>query len=212
MTSHENTLLKSFVLFILLLLLGIAITVYTQSKTLAPAKAASVSTHPAVLVPPKPVAAKVQETTVDSAKADQKLVLRSVPRQNGTTTYSFLITNFDGGSPRTLLTKTLGPRATMSLPWNSWDPTDTYIFVGEKEGSVQNYYVLRADGSSFASGDKLIDVGSIWRSRNLGLTIREATGWASGTLLIIYTSKDDGSKGPPYWFEIPSTATIQLAG
>ena len=211
MSTREVVLAKGFILFTLLLLLGIVITVYTQSRTLTPAKAAPIRANSFSPAPTTSTGTKTVETEVNSAKADQKLKLWATPGKDGTTTYAFTITDLNG-KPRSLLTKTLGPGAIMSLPWNAWDPTDTYVFVDEKDGSVQNYYVLRADGSSFASGDKLIDVGSIWRSRNLGLTIREATGWASGTLLIIYTSKDDGSKGPPYWFEIPSTATIQLAG
>ena len=212
MTGRDISLAKGFFLFILLLLLGIAVTVYTQSKTVPPAQAGNIQPAPTALIPPTPVAAKAQVSEVDSSKADQKLVLKTTSGLDGTTTYAFTITDINGNNARPMITKTLGPGATMSLPWNAWDPTDTYIFVAETQGGAPDYFVLKANGEAFAGGDKFIDVGAVWASRKLGLTIRDATGWASGTLLILYTSKDDGSHGPAYWFEIPSTATIQLAG
>ena len=70
---------------------------------------------------------------------------------------------------------------------------------------------MKADGTPFPDGNPFIDVGAVWANKNIGYTIRTATGWASGTLLIIYTSNADGSRGPAFWFEIPDTAIIQLA-
>lgn len=100
----------------------------------------------------------------------------------------------------------------MALPSNSWDPTDTYIFLEEHNSGAVDFFVLKASGEPFADGNKYIDVGAVWANKKMEYTIRTATGWASGTLLIIYTSKDDGSRGPAFWFEIPSTAILQLAG
>lgn len=212
MSTKDSALVKGFFFFVLLLLLGIAITVYTQTRTLTPAKAASVAVNPTALVPPTPVAARPQKTEIDSAKADQKLVLVATPGQNGTTAYTFSITDFNGNNPRPLLTRTLGPGATMSLPWNAWDPTDTYVFIAEQNsGQPPDFFVLRADGQPIVSGQQAIDVGSVWTAKDPGYTIRTATGWASGTLLIVYTSKNDGTNGPSFWFEIPDTAIIQLA-
>lgn len=213
MTKYEATLAKGFVFFVFLVLLGIAVTVYTQMRTTQPAKAANIQKNSPSPVPSAvPKSLKTQESDVHSSNADKKFVLRATPGQDGTTTYTFTVADLAGTNAHVLFTKTLGPGAVMSLPWNAWDPTDTYVFIGEKVGSALNYYVFKSSGEPFANGDKFIDVGAVWTEKKIGFSIRDATGWASGTLLIIYTSKDDGAKGPAFWFEIPSTAIIQLAG
>lgn len=197
MTTRDGTLVKGFILFVFLLFLGIAVTVYTQRATVPPAKA--------VTPEAKEPASNVQD--VHSSKAEKKLIMRV----RGTS-YGFYIADIIGGNELLIYSKTLKPGVTMSIPFNSWDPTDTYVFVEERIGGVPNYYVLKANGESFASGEKFIDVGAVWIDKKIGFTIRQATGWASGTLLVVYTSKEDGSRGPAFWFEIPSTAIIQLAG
>lgn len=211
MTSHDKILAKGFVVFLFLLAIGFAITLYTQRPTTPSAKASS-----GTEVVPSPIPAPKQPSTtsseVHSSNADKKLLLRATTDINGTTTYTFVISDIRGGNERVLFTKTPGSGTVMDLPVNAWDPTDTYVFMEEKVGGVPNYYVFKANGEPFANGDKFIDIGAVWTAKKIGYAIRQATGWASGTLLIIYTSKDDGSHGPAFWFEIPSTAIIQLAG
>jgi hypothetical protein len=174
----------------------------------------TVTTAEAVLSVPSPIPTKrnvVGETSTDSSHADKKLMLRTTYKSDGTTEYSFIVADISGGNSRVLFDKTLPTGASMGLPYNSWDPTDTYLFLEEHNSGAVDYLVLKADGTPFADGNQYIDVGAVWVNKNVGYTIRTATGWASGTLLIIYTSKDDGSKGPAFWFEIPSTAILQLA-
>lgn len=210
MTGHDRTLVKSFILFLLILLLAIAVTIYVKRPTTPPAKATGTEASPS------PIGAPMQPTVtvsdVHSAKADKKLILRASLSMNGTTTYEFFVADINGGNERALFAKTLGAGAEMSLPVNAWDPTDTYVFIEEKIGGIPNYYVFKASGESFADDKKFIDVGAVWTAKDVGYSIRDATGWASGTLLIIYTKKEDGTKGPAFWFEIPGAAIIQLSG
>lgn len=210
MTTRDEMLAKSFFVFLFILAIGAVVTLYVQRPTAPPAKAAVIT--PVVAPVSTAAAPTVRVSETDSAKADQKLFLRATPGPDGTITYAFSITDASGANARPLLTKTLGPGATMSVPFNAWDPTDTYVFITEQDVNLPpNYFVFRADGEVFAGGDKFIDVGAIWNAKKVGYTIREASGWASGTLLIVYTNKDDGTNGPLFWFEIPDTAIIQLA-
>ena len=211
MSKSERSLLKSFLVFVLLVAIGVVATIWYQQRTATTAQAYSVDPTPArnathsVAGGPKKQSG-VQETSVHSSNADKQLILRTTQKSDGMTEYSYIVADISGANERLLFSKTLPAGSVMSLPDNSWDPTDTYVFIGEKIGEVQNYYVMKSAGGS------LIDVGAVWKEKKVPFTIRTATGWASGTLLIIYTSKDDGSRGPAYWFEIPSTAILQLAG
>jgi hypothetical protein len=177
--------------------IGVATMIWNQGRTPA-------STAQAVAVLPTPTLEP--EISVDSAAADQKLTLRTTHKSDGSTEYTYSI------SGRVLFDKTLPAAVSMALPLNSWDPTDTYVFLEEHNSGAVDYFVLKSDGSLFDDGSKFIDVGAVWANKQMGYTIRTATGWASGTLLIIYTSNSDGSKGPAFWFEIPDEAIIQLAG
>lgn len=207
MSRREQSLLKSFILFVLIVGIGIFVVIAYRQKT-APAAQASGDTPTAT-----PVAAKTSSTStnVHSAKAEHLLTLQTTRQKDGTIDYMFYVTDMNGGNGRLLFEKTLGADSSMTLPLNSWDPTDTYVFIEERNPGYVNYYVLKASGEPFANGDKFIDVGNVWNQKKMTYPIRSATGWASGTLLIIYTTKDDGTSGPHYWFEIPSTAILQLA-
>lgn len=199
MSKTELSLLKSLMLCLLLVALGVVITIWYQQRTATTAQAVSVVPTPA------------PETSVHSFNADKQLILRTTRKSDGMTEYTYIISDISGANPRVLFDKTLPAAAWMTLPVNSWDPTDTYIFLEEHNSGAMDYFVLKASGEPFADGQKYIDVGSVWADKNIGYTIRTATGWASGTLLIIYTTTSDGSRGPAFWFEIPSTAILQLA-
>lgn len=202
MSKTDQSLLKSFIFFVLLVAISATVAVWHQQRTAPAAEAYSVDPTP---TPKQEKLNKLKETSVHSSNADKQLILRTTRKSDGMTEYSYIVADISGANERVLFEKTLPAGSVMSLSDNSWDPTDTYVFIGEKIGEVQNYYVMKSTGGS------LIDVGAVWKEKKVPLTIRTATGWASGTLLIIYTSKDDGTRGPAYWFEIPSTAILQLA-
>ena len=193
MSNTEKSLAKSFVIFVLLVGIGVCVTLVRQPRSSSIVKAVSVAS------------AVAAEISVYSSTSDKKLTLRTTQRPDGTTQYIYSIAG------RVLFDKTLPAGASMGLPVNSWDPTDTYVCLEEHNSGAVDYVVMKADGTPFADGNPFIDVGAVWANKDIGYTIRTATGWASGTLLIIYTSNSDGSRGPAFWFEIPSTAIIQLA-
>lgn len=210
MSKTEKSLLKSLLVFFLLVGIGVVSTVWYQARTATTAEA-STGEESLYATPTTKPPQNTEIFDTHSSNADRKLVLRVMRQRDGGATYTYAITDMSGGNERVLLAKTLPAGASMALPANAWDPTDTYVFVEEKNSGTVDYFVLKTNGEPFAQGQQYIDVGAVWANKEIGYTIRTATGWASGTLLIVYTSKDDGTKGPAYWFEIPSTAILQLA-
>lgn len=206
MSRTEKSLLKSLLVFVLLVAIGVVTTIWYRQSAVTTAEAYSVE--------PVPMSKKpntVQEISVHSSNADKKLILRTTQKSDGMTEYSYIVTDISGANEWLLFDKTLPAGASMKLPDNSWDPTDTYVFLEEYNSGAVDFFVFKASGEPFADGNNYIDVGAVWTNKKMEYKIRTATGWASGTLLIIYTSKDDGSRGPAFWFEIPSTAILQLA-
>jgi hypothetical protein len=209
MTNREASLIKSFALFGVIIIFSVIGVVFYQTNTAQRVHATNgIARTDSSHAIPTPV---VSETDTHSSNADKKLILRTRSMSDGTTEYTYFVADISGANQRIMFDKTLPTGASMTLPRNSWDPTDTYVFLEEHNSGVVDYLVLKVDGTSFADGNHYIDVGAVWANKNVGYTIRTATGWASGTLLIIYTSNTDGTHGPAFWFEIPSTAIIQLA-
>ncbi len=212
MTIRETSVMKSFALFVILLLVGIFIAVKYQGSV---AESAHAQTDEVVeqieQVTPAAPAPKFLTDNVRSSNADKKLILRATPQKEGITSYVFSVADMTGANEHQIYAKNIAAGGSMELPYNAWDPTDTYVFLQENGQGAPHFYVLKASGEPFANGQVYLDVNAVWTQKNIPYAIRTATGWASGTLLIVYTSKEDGTKGPSYWFEIPSTAIIQLA-
>ncbi len=173
---------------------------------LNPLKAASTGEQPIVLLRPTPTAPK-ESINLDGSK---KLTLKTQRQTDGTTTSIVTASNRDGTDEKTLLTKTLASGASLELH-NSWAPADAYVFVEERSNGSQRFLVLKSSGEPFAKGEEYLDITALFAARETGYAFRDATGWASETLLIIRTSKEDGTNGPSFWFEVPSRAFIQLA-
>ena len=152
------------------------------------------------------------ESTVGEASSlegTMKLILKKmVDKNNQTQTYSFI--SSDSSSP--IFTKTVGLSQSMAIPANSWSPDNKYVFVEEKnEQGEKNYLVLKASGEPFTDGQQYYDVKSLFMAKKTQYTLDKITGWASSNLLIITTLTEQSTKGPSYWFEVPSKAFLQLS-
>lgn len=203
---------KSLVPFFILLLVfsaGAFILARKNSPQL-PVTKAPIRTNPTIMPSP---------TTSEVHAPDGSVTLISrVIKNADTTTYTFTAAGLTGsailpaGTSRKIFTKTVAAGASMMIPQNTWAPEHRYVFLEEKDGTgAKRYDVVAASGEPFAGGKEYLDVTALFMEKKTGFMFREATGWASPTLLIITTDKDQSTRGPSYWFEIPSGAFLQLA-
>lgn len=159
------------------------------------------------LIVTEPVTEKVGE--VRSLDGIATLILeRTINKNDQTQIYSFKTA--DASSP--IFTKTVSLSTSMALPANSWSPGNKYVFIEEKnEQGERNYLVLKASGEPVAKDQPYYNVGALFTAKKIKYILSEATGWASPTLLILTTKKDQENSGPSFWFEIPSKAFLQLS-
>ena len=210
MAAHNRSVVTFFV-FVFVLSAG-ALFLVRQSTPQVPVTSTPIRSTPAVIPSPSTSEAHAPDGSVT-------LISRAVKNSDGTATYEFTASGLSGiqilpaGSSRKIFTKTVGPGASMMIPANTWAPENRYVFLEEKDASAaKRFFVVRTTGEPFVSGAEYLDVTALFAEKKTGYTFREATGWASPTLLIITTDKDQGTRGPSYWFEIPSGAFLQLAG
>ena len=165
--------------------------------------------------PVSPTISPAKPRTVSQTSSDGKKKIIMAEIQNADTTKTYYISVADSADihASTVFTKTLDATKTMTLPYNAWSPDNQYFFLQEQTttGIVTRVFVLHNTGKPFASGETHLDAVEAFTNRNTGYTFSQATGWASETLIIINTTTSENKKGPSFWFEVPSTAIIQLS-
>lgn len=169
------------------------------------------SSAPSMQIPAEVIAPKVTLSSQISPDGAKKVILKTTENNNSTATYDFSTADGDGANEKSVFTKTLDSSRSMSIPFNTWSPDNKYFFVQENAGGNKNIFVLKALGDPFTQGEAYLDATKLFNQKNTGNNFAEATGWASETLIIINTKKQDNTKGFSYWFEVPSKAIIQLS-
>lgn len=157
------------------------------------------------------VSPKITTSSQVSPDGTKKVILKATQNSDSTTSYDVSTTDGNGENEQHVFTKILNSSDNMIIPFNTWSPDDKLFFLQENIGTSKNVYVFEATGAQFAGGEIYLDAATAFAKANTGNNFDVATGWASETLIIINTTKQDGTKGPSYWFEVPSKAVIQLS-
>lgn len=146
-----------------------------------------------------------------SPDGSKKVLMKVTQNNDNMTTYDFSAMDGNDANKHHIFTKTLDSLKSMTLPYNTWSPDNKYFFIQENTESGKSVLAFNASGEAFSDTEEYFDVTDLFRKKETGNNFAEATGWASESLIIINTTKEDGTKGPSYWFEIPSRAIIQLS-
>jgi hypothetical protein len=154
---------------------------------------------------------KTSTSSQISPDGTKKVIMKVTQNSGNTSTYDFSTADATDSNEQHIFTKTLNVSENMSIPFNTWSPDDKYFFIQQDIDGVKSVFVFNAAETHFADGSAYLDAADSFTKVNTGNSFDEATGWASESLIIINTKKQDGTKGPSYWFEIPSKAIIQLS-
>lgn len=151
-----------------------------------------------------------QETTVDSP--DAKLTLSMLEQKSkDSATYLFFVKNNETGAKNQIFSKTVGLNETLFIPHNTWSPDYKYIFLKEGSPTQSRYFVLTSAGSPLTKDSQTVEIAELFAKKYPDYKITDVTGWAAPTLIILNTSKGNGTEGPSFWFEVPSGAFVQLS-
>ncbi len=114
------------------------------------------------------------------------------------------------GNKITLPTGDLSSSSTISLSFNSWSPKDEYVFVKLANSGGTDFLVFKASGIAFGENENFLAVTALFDKNHSDLKIKDITGWDADNLLHVLTIHEDNSKGPNFWFDVPSRSFIQL--
>lgn len=148
----------------------------------------------------------VASESINKDSPDGKLTLSmKMEKGNGGTVYSFSV------SGKEIFVKTVNPSTTISIPYNTWDPNGKYIFLKENSNVGTSFFVLSTGTPSLEQNDQTANITKLFAEKYPDLKIGDVTGWGGVNLVVINSIKGDGSKGPSFWFEMPSHSFIQLS-
>ncbi len=147
-----------------------------------------------------------------SPDGSKKVIMDIEDHADGTKTYSLSVLDTTKDSEELIMSQRLADSLNLSLPFNSWSPDNTYFFVEQKSdsGTVTDVQIFKASGT-FPSGERMLTVVNTFSEKQPNYTFSHVTGWASNTLLIVNSWKPDMSKGPSFWYEVPSQAIVRLS-
>ena len=146
-----------------------------------------------------------------SPDGTKKVVMQVTRNPDNTSTYDFSAMDGNEANEQHVFSKTLDSSRSMTIPFNTWSPDNKYFFIQENAKETKSVFAFKASGAAFSDTEQYFDVTDLFEKRNTGNNFGEATGWASESLIIINTTKQDNTKGPSYWFEVPSKQIIQLS-
>lgn len=208
MTLKNELELEALFLIIVATAIGISYATYKNSYNPQFNTASNISPLP---VPVGAVGPKTIISSQISPDGKKKVILKITRNQDNTKICDFSVADINNTNEQHIFTKVLNPESSMTIPFNTWSPDDQYFFVRENTGKNINVFVLKATGAEFPTGTAYLNVTDLFKKVDTGNIFGEATGWASDTLIIINTTNKDNSKGPSYWFEVPSSQIIQLS-
>lgn len=153
-----------------------------------------------------------QLTPISQISSDgTKMLSRKITGDENGTKILTLSTNDSAGTNKlTVFTKILDSNQSVIIPFNTWSPDNKYFFVLERGTGEDRVMVFKGSGDIFDNGGKYLDLTAAFKNYNSPNNFSEATGWASETLIIFNTTTPDNTKGPSFWFEVPTKAIYSL--
>ena len=178
----------------------------TQAANQTPTPTATPTTEPSLapLISLLPVTSSTSQISPDGA---QKVTIKTIQNRDASTTDEI----FTGNMTQPLYSITLNTTESLSIPFNTWDPTNTYFFLQENSVEGEKILVFHADGSPFANGQSYLNLTDAFAKYGSPDTLDAVTGWAGYNVIVINTKASDGSQGTSYWFEVPDGSILPLA-
>jgi len=208
-TIHQNLLLPtifwaSMGVCVSLFSFGVINNYHPQNRMVSALPIDGINPTPLVYIPNVDISSQL------SSDGTHELTMKKISNKDSAYTYEFSISKGSDNEKQLVYQKTLGPKSSMLIPFNTWSPDNQYFFIQEQGEERDSVMVFKSTRESFSEGEKYLDLTLLFKERGIKNNFKEATGWASPNLILINSITPEGNEGPSYWFEIPSKSIIQL--
>ncbi len=122
-----------------------------------------------------------------------------------------LIVKNTGEEAYEIYKETLPEGIILSIPANTFSPTNKYLFLEESDGEDLKYLLLKTNGEEFAEDLQTLEISSLFYQKYKDYKITDVTGWGGYTVLIVNVDKLDGTPGPSFWFDATTKSFSRLS-
>lgn len=152
---------------------------------------------------------KMESSSQLSPDGKKTIVMEKKHDPDGKFNYTFYVKEANAGFETKLYSTDVDTTVKFALPFNTWSPDNKYLFILKNQTDA---LVFKASGEPIAPNQLFLEVDKSFKEKGHTDKIMAITGWASETLIIVNTAKDDGTFKSSWWFEVPSKTILQLYG
>lgn len=198
---------------VIISIICIVLIVYNRHQinilSLAPIQPTTValpSSPPTPMPTPVPRISKIIASQINPDNS-YILKLKMIPEQN-LTAFTLLYAKASDSTGTQLYASIPMLDTNWSIPFNTWSPDNKYIFIQEDKAKTRDYIIFPV-----ASADPIepIRLSRLFYNQYPDHVLREVTGWAGASLLILNTQTKNGETGPSFWFHPATKAFTQLS-
>lgn len=126
-------------------------------------------------------------------------------------TEAFTIINQKTGKETQIYKETLAQGNSITVPYNTFSPDNKYVFLQKTEANATSYFVLRTDGTPMEKDGQILDFLNLFNEKYPDFKVTDVTGWGGMGLIVMNTNKQNGEKGPSFWYDVSGKTFIQLS-
>jgi len=139
------------------------------------------------------------------------LVKENKTKTNGNIQQTFSIKSQEDKTSVEIFTKESAKDNLLTVPFNSFAPTNKYLFLEYPAHGKLVHLVLRTDGKDLTKDNQFAEIESAFAEKYADYEITEVTGWGGYNLVVFNTNSIDGKIGPSWWFDATSLSFIRLS-
>jgi hypothetical protein len=148
-------------------------------------------------------------SVMDSPEGSKTLSLERKENSEGAT-YSLFTSSKGDSDKQSIFQKNVIGYQSIEIPFNTWSPDTTYIFLKEKTSTIYDYLVFQSSGALFQNDSAFISLQELFSKKVPNYTIVDVTGWGGPQVLIVNVKSNDSDQKVSFWFDVQSQSFIQL--
>ncbi|MFO0703896.1 MAG: hypothetical protein U0525_04195 [Patescibacteria group bacterium] len=151
----------------------------------------------------------IQTSSYDSPDGSKELILKKQKTEEEMK-YAGTVIDKKSGDSNVILDLETTMNREIYIPYNAWSPDNLFVFLNEREGDINRFFVVSATGKNFGDGSASIDITVKFQEKLPDYILEDVTGWAAPYLLIVNAKNIDGTQGPSFWFDVSTQSFMQL--
>jgi hypothetical protein len=209
MEKHHN----HFFLYFLAVGLAVAICVifFTSFRKVSEVSAPTLVSADMPKKLPQEEPGKDEIVDIPSPDGKYALQMRNGHETGGTILQTFYITSLENETPIKIFSNLSPSDNLISVPYNTFSPTNKYVILKYKKSSENKYMVLRTDGKDILTDSTPVEITERFNEKFPDYAITDITGWGGYTVIVVNTNTKDGKTGPSWWFDMSNLSFIRLS-